>query len=219
MDGHSRAKRLARQRDERQVPLRRGIVVSHPRAEPELDGLRADLAYQLLEILELRRRAVAAVAAGAVDGDIAPDDGAEQFAERLAGDVAEQVEECNFDARDRDPERQSLPLVIGARDIQLGEQRLEIARVFLRKERRDLPGQDRPRRFEHVGMPRRRADRAIGGPGTHQKLVAGLDQVDRLDEDRRRQQLASQHRRGHQPGELLGARFRGLRGVSPGRPE
>jgi hypothetical protein len=209
---HTGAERLASERNQRQIARRRRVVVSHPRPEPEFDGFGADFADQLLQVLDLRPGAVATIAAGPVDGDVAFDDGTEQLADRLAGDRPEQIEDGNLDAGHRHPEGQPLPLVVRARDIELGEQRLEIAGVLLHEEGSHLFRQDRRRELEDVGMPDTHPDRAIGRARADEELVAGFDQVDRLDTHRRFQELATQHRRGHQPREILGAGFGSLRG-------
>jgi large subunit ribosomal protein L10 len=53
VDGHRVAERLARQGNHRQVAPCRRIVVAHARTETELDGVRAGLCHEPLQVREL----------------------------------------------------------------------------------------------------------------------------------------------------------------------
>ena len=157
---------------------RRVDPIPHARAQPELDRLGTCLGNQSLKEYDLVAGSVPSVAARAIHGDVAAHHAAEHVAERLACDLAQQIENGEFQARDRNPERQSLPLVVGIGNVDALDQALEVPGILAGEERRDLARQDRPRRLEHIGMSDRDAGRAVTRSHAHQELLAGLQYLD-----------------------------------------
>jgi hypothetical protein len=136
------------------------------------------LAPVLLEVRNLLLGRVAAVAAGPIHGNVTADDVAEERTKRFAGDVAEEIEDGDLDTGDGDPERQPLPLVIRARQIDALDELFEISCILADEKRRDTFRQNWPRRLEHVGMADRESGCAVAGSYAHQELLARSKPLD-----------------------------------------
>ena len=88
----------------------------------------------LLEVLHHRLGGDVAFAVGAVYGDLGVVNVADQLPHRLVRDAAEHVEDRELDRRQRHPQRQALQLVVALVDVDLLQQRLQIARVLAEEE-------------------------------------------------------------------------------------
>jgi hypothetical protein len=113
VEGHLLAERLADQGNQRLCPPGERVgVLAQPATEAKLQGLRPALGDDLLEIDDFRFGRVAPVAAGPVDGDLPPPHPAEQVADPLARELAEQVQNGELGRRHADPEGEPLVLVV-----------------------------------------------------------------------------------------------------------
>ena len=138
---------------------------------------------------------IAPDAAGAVDRDLATLDPAEQVADRLAGQLPEQVEDRELGGRHADPEGQALVLVVVVVPVQLPEHRLELAGILADEEPGDSVEEDRV----GVDQVHRVGDAdplgAVGRPHPDDEVSPVAEQLHRGDLDRLLQPIESENRR------------------------
>jgi hypothetical protein len=167
--------------------------VAHAAADLDLERLGLRLLDLAREVCEHFLGAVVALAVGAVNmNDRRVYLVADQQTERLVRDTPEQVEDREFDRRERHPEREALQLVIALVNIRILHDGLEVARVFADEERLNPVHVNRIQR-SHLRVVRNRdALGAILRTDATEKVVLQFQQLERLDDDRRGEQLATE---------------------------
>ncbi len=185
VERHLLAERLADHRDQPLGPTGPRVgVLAHPAAEAKLQRPGAGLGDELLQVGDLLFGCVAPNTTGAVHGDLAAMDPAQQLADELAGDLSQQVQDRDLGGGHADPERQALILVVVVVAIELPEQGLELSGVLAHEEGRDPVEEDRVG-VDHVHRVRdAEALGAVVGPDPHDEVAPVAKQLDRGDPDR-----------------------------------
>ena len=160
----------------------------HQPADLDLEGMGVVFRDVPLDQIERFLDGLLAILRGLVDSHLRVVNLADQLAHGLAGDAPEHVENGELDGGQGHAESHAAQPEVEAVDIDLLQQQVQVARVLADEERLHLVDEDGLERIQ-LAVPDRNSLGPV--PGTHpaQEIALVPKQLQRLDDDRRREQL------------------------------
>ena len=165
----------------------------HEPADLDLEGVGIVFRDVPLDQLQGFLDRLLAVLRRLVDADLRVMDVADQLAEGLAGDASQQVEDGELDRGQRRADGDAVVPEVEAVDEDLLQEEIQVPRVLADEERLQVVDEER---VEHrqPAVPHREALGAVARTHPAQEAVSVPQQLEALDDDGRREQLALQHR-------------------------